>query len=167
MESAVEATMLALDRSQELCESPGESLDAAYATARGDFSSARGRQRSFARRILVTRTGGEAMFDEWRSELRTYSDAAVEQSSRESLERLEVSHSALIAALEIVRDELLPLQDSINDRVLYLKHSRNEGALAALPAMTPAITETRNNVRGGVESVLSAAAHFETLTARR
>jgi len=167
MESAIETTMTAVDRSQALCEDPGDSLDVAYSTARGDLSAAVGRQRSLTRRIEVTQTGGEAMFEEWRTELREYSDKSVEQASRESLERLETSHGAVINALEDVRNEILPLQESVNDRVLYLKHSRNEGPLSAVPARTPTMQARLAEVGRRAEVVRQAAAAFERVTSDR
>lgn len=165
LESAADSSLKAFNESQALCENPGESLDIAYSVARGDLSTAKGRQNSFTRRIKVTQDGGDALFEEWGNEIREYSDDAVAQSSRESLDRLQTAHTAFIKALEAVEDDLVPLIDVVSDRVLYLKHSRNEGPLTTLPAVTPEITGRLERIKLGVENARIAADNFEKATA--
>ncbi len=167
LDSAVTATLHAFDTAEGLCSEPGESLDIAYATARGEQSAARGRQQSFVRRVSTTRAGGEALFEEWRAELREYHDESVAQASRESLERLHAAFASLMSALDAVQAELLPALIPIEDRVLYLKHSRNEGPLATRPAVTPFITGRLDRVRTLAEEARRAGAEFEAATAGR
>jgi ElaB/YqjD/DUF883 family membrane-anchored ribosome-binding protein len=75
---------------------------------------------------------GEALFDEWQSELSQYSSADLRAKSERQLRATRKRYDTMVAAMKRAESRLEPALTPMRDQVLYLKHNLNARAIAGI-----------------------------------
>lgn len=73
-----------------------------------------------------------ALFKEWRSELKDYTDKTLRQASERQLTQTENRYEQLFGAMNRATTAMEPVLGALRDHTLFLKHNLNAQAIAAL-----------------------------------
>ena len=84
------------------------------------------------RRIDSVESVSEALFDEWKQELKEYSSDALRRDSERKLQATRRQYEQLITAMKRAESKIQPVLTVFHDQVLYLKHNLNAQAVASL-----------------------------------
>lgn len=83
-------------------------------------------------RIQSVESVSEALFSEWRSEIKQYSSAALKSSSQQKYDATRRKYGELMAAMRRAESKLEPVLAPLRDQVLFMKHNLNARAIAGL-----------------------------------
>ena len=83
-------------------------------------------------RVKDVESVGEALFEEWKSELAKYSSADLRSKSEQQLKKTRARYDELIRAMKRAEARLDPALQPMRDQVLFLKHNLNARAVAGL-----------------------------------
>jgi hypothetical protein len=84
------------------------------------------------KRIADVEGVGEALFDEWKSELSQYSSADLRRKSEQQLKQTRARYDEMLRAMRRAEARLDPALQPMRDQVLYLKHNLNARAVSGL-----------------------------------
>lgn len=122
----------ALEQFSALADFQGGDLQAAYEKARGGYERSRARADAVRQRIDGVQSVGDALFDEWKSELAQYQNANLRRSSERQLADTRARYDQMLRAMRNAEQTLEPVLGTFNDQVLFLKHNLNARAVASL-----------------------------------
>ena len=131
-QEAKEQFKSALERFGSVVNFDGGSLEAKYKKLDGELERAKSKADEVSKRIDSVQDVAEALFKEWKAELREYSSAKLRNSSEAKLQRTRVRYDELITAMRKAESKIKPVLVALNDQVLFLKHNLNARALASL-----------------------------------
>lgn len=115
-------------------------------------------------RIDAVESVAEALFREWKQELRQYSTASLRAQSERQLEDTERRYEQLIDTLRRASARMDPVLATFKDQVLFLKHNLNARALASLDGTNRELqTDIRQLIAEMDVSIREADAFIRTL----
>jgi hypothetical protein len=74
----------------------------------------------------------DALFDEWKSEIKQYASDSLRKSSQQKYDLTRRKYQDMIAAMKKAESKLEPALVPLRDQVLFLKHNLNARAIAGL-----------------------------------
>ena len=83
-------------------------------------------------RISAVENVSDALFKEWRTELKQYSSDALRKSSQRKYDATQAKYKVLIASMKKAEAKLEPVLVPLRDQVLFMKHNLNAKAIAGL-----------------------------------
>ncbi len=83
-------------------------------------------------RISAVEDVSDALFKEWRAELKQYSSASLRKSSQRKYDSTKAKYKELIESMRKAESKLEPVLVPLRDQVLYMKHNLNAKAIAGL-----------------------------------
>ena len=83
-------------------------------------------------RVESVEAVSDALFDEWRAEIKKYSSDALKKSSQVKYDATKRTYEDLIAAMKKAESKLEPALVPLRDQVMYLKHNLNAKAITGL-----------------------------------
>ncbi|MEA1923058.1 MAG: DUF2959 domain-containing protein [Pseudomonadota bacterium] len=83
-------------------------------------------------RISAVEDVSDALFKEWRVELKQYSSATLRKSSQQKYEITKAKYKKLIESMHKAESKLEPVLVPLRDQVLFMKHNLNAKAIAGL-----------------------------------
>ena len=122
----------ALERFLAVTGADGGELQQRYDALKTDFARSEDRAREVRERIDAVEDVAEALFDEWRAELRQYSSSALRAESERQLETTRRGYEKVVRLMRRAAESMDPVLDTFRDQVLFLKHNLNARALASL-----------------------------------
>jgi len=75
---------------------------------------------------------GRALFREWESELKQYTNPSLKASSQQQMQQTRSRFDQMMAAMRRAEGSIDPVLRTFNDQVLYLKHNLNAQAIGSL-----------------------------------
>jgi len=84
------------------------------------------------KRVKDVESVGEALFEEWKSELAKYSSADLRRKSEQQLKKTRARYDEMMRAMRRAEARLDPALQPMRDQVLFLKHNLNARAVAGL-----------------------------------
>lgn len=122
----------ALDEFIEVMRVPESSLAAQYKKLNAEYERCRSKAKEVHKRIDSVESVSEALFDEWKKELKEYSSDALRRDSERKLDATRRQYEQLITAMKRAESKIQPVLTMFHDQVLYLKHNLNAQAVASL-----------------------------------
>lgn len=110
----------------------GGKLEAQYKSLKGHLEDSEDAAEEVRTRVADVQKVGDALFSEWRSELKKYTSADLKRRSAQQLVQTENDYKRLVAALKKAEGRLDPALRPLRDQVLFLKHNLNARALSSL-----------------------------------
>jgi hypothetical protein len=132
-----------------------ESLDATLKKSEGGASAVRDR-------IDAVEDVSEAMFSEWRSEIKQYSSDTLRRSSQKKYDLTRKKYTNLLNAMQRAESKLEPALVPLRDQVLFMKHNLNARAIAGL---SEEVIDIQANVDRLVEEMETAIAEADRFIA--
>ncbi len=122
----------ALERFNSVVKVKGGSLEKKYKTLKSELDRSEAKAQDVRDRIAAVEDVSEALFDEWKDELKQYTSAGLRQSSQRKLEQTKKHYAKLIGAMKKAESRIEPVLKPLRDQVLFLKHNLNAQAIASL-----------------------------------
>ena len=111
-------------------------------------------------RIRAVEDVSEALFDEWRGELKQYSSETLRSASRQKYDATQAKYKQLIAAMKQAESKLDPVLSPLRDQVLFMKHNLNARAVAGLSGELASVQANVDKLVRDMESAIAQADAF-------
>ena len=155
----------ALEQFKSVVDIKGGNLEAKYNKLSAALAKSEGAAAEVRSRIDSVEAVSEALFKEWKGELKQYSNEQLRRSSESQLKASKAKYHDLIAAMKKAESRLEPALQPLRDQVLYLKHNLNAKAIGALSGEVAAIeTKVDDLVRDMEAAIREADAFIATLS---
>ncbi|EWC42036.1 DUF2959 domain-containing protein [Stutzerimonas stutzeri] len=122
----------ALERYRSVVEVGGGDLEKRYDALSREYEDSVASARDVRVRIEEIEDVADALFEEWDSELKQYSNASLKAASAKELARTRAEYRTLIQRMKAAEQRIEPVLSVLRDQVLFLKHNLNARAISAL-----------------------------------
>ena len=102
----------------------------------------------------------EALFSEWRSEIKQYSSEKLRKSSQRKYDATKKKYTDLIKAMKKAEAKLEPALVPLRDQVLFMKHNLNARAIAGLSDELISVQTNVDRLVRDMESAIAEADAF-------
>ncbi|HBA83370.1 MAG TPA: DUF2959 domain-containing protein [Verrucomicrobia bacterium] len=159
---AKETITNALDQFRSIVKFQGGNLESQYNKLNRILEHSEARADEVHERIAAVEDVSDALFREWKSELRQYSSKALRRSSEQKYNETRDKYENMIAAMKNAESKIAPVLEPLKDQVLYLKHNLNARAIAAL---SDELLSVQTNVDALIRDMEAAIAEADTFIA--
>ena len=154
----------ALTKLKEMYRFDGGSLEKKYNQIKSEFDQSKSKADAVRDRIKKVEQVASDLFAEWESEIKTISNARLQEDSRSKLRQTRSRYESLHSAMKRAEGSMEPVLRQFNDQVLYLKHNLNAQAIGALQDEAVDIErEIETLIRDMNTSIAEADAFIKTL----
>jgi predicted nucleic acid-binding Zn-ribbon protein len=154
----------AMEQFKSVVNFKGGDLEKEYEKLKDTLEESEDKADEVRDRIKSVEDVSEALFSEWREEIKQYNSASLRRSSQKKYDLSRKRYTALITAMKRAESKLEPALVPLRDQVLYLKHNLNARAIAGLNAeLTGVQTNVDNLVRDMEQAIAKADAFIATL----
>jgi hypothetical protein len=137
----------------------GGNLEREYNRLNATLQKSEAKADEVSERIDAVEDVSEALFSEWRAEIKQYSSDSLRQSSQRKYDQTRKKYSELMAAMKKAEARLEPALIPLRDQVLFMKHNLNAKAIAGLSSE---MTNVQANVDTLVRDMEKAIAQADT-----
>lgn len=139
-------------------------LQQKYDAMNREFTRSESRAKEVRERIAAVEDVAEALFSEWRAELKQYSSAALRTESQRQLDTTRRRYEDLVRLMRRAADRMEPVLSTFRDQVLYLKHNLNARAIASLDTTNRELENDISRLIADMEaSIRECQAFIQTL----
>lgn len=154
----------AMEQFKSVVNFKGGDLEKEYEKLKDTLEESEDKADEVRDRIKSVEDVSEALFSEWREEIKQYNSASLRRSSQKKYDLSRKRYTVLITAMKRAESKLEPALVPLRDQVLYLKHNLNARAIAGLNAeLTGVQTNVDNLVRDMEQAIAKADAFIATL----
>lgn len=107
-------------------------LKKAYDKLNKEYENCADAANKVSSRIEKVEAVSEDLFDEWKNEIKLYSNKDLAASSKKQLETTEDRYGEMIAHMDQAEKSMAPVLEIFRDNVLFLKHNLNAQAIGSL-----------------------------------
>jgi len=122
----------ALEEFMSVLTVDGGELESQYRTLNREFERSESQANEVSDRIDKIESVATALFKEWEGELSEYTNAALRQSSQQTLNNTRRLYDELIMTMRDAEARMEPVLGAFRDQVLFLKHNLNAQAIASI-----------------------------------
>jgi Skp family chaperone for outer membrane proteins len=141
-------------------------LQRKYDEMNREFIRSETRAKDVRDRIAAVEDVAEALFREWRQELKQYSSATLRTESERQLETTRRRYEDLMRLMKRAADRMDPVLATFRDQVLFMKHNLNARALASLTSTSRELESDIARLISDMEaSIRESEAFIKTLQA--
>jgi hypothetical protein len=141
-------------------------LEARYDKLNGAYKRSESRAQDVHDRITRVQQVADALFKEWREELKQYSNDALLHRSEQQLEDTCRQYDRLIDVMKAAESRMAPVLAAFQDQVLFLKHNLNARAILSLQQNAAQIqSDVKKLVREMEASIAEANAFIKQMQA--
>jgi chromosome segregation ATPase len=116
----------------EVVRYEGGELQARYERLSAELEDGEAAAAEVRERVKDVESVGEALFEEWESELSKYSSADLRAKSARQLKQTRGRYDQMMRAMKRAEARLDPALEPMRDQVLFLKHNLNARAVAGM-----------------------------------
>ncbi len=122
----------ALEKFLAVTKIQGGDLQEKYEAMSAEFKRSEARAEEVRERINAVESVADALFSEWKQELRQYSSATLRSESQRQLDATRRDYENVLRLMRRAAERMDPVIGTFRDQVLFLKHNLNARALASL-----------------------------------
>lgn len=111
-------------------------------------------------RLAAVKDVADALFAEWRGELKQYGNAELRRRSEQQLEATQRRYRDLITAMDRAAERMEPVLGAFRDQVLFLKHNLNAQAVRSLDVTSQSLQEDIGRLIADMERSIREADQF-------
>lgn len=138
----------------------GGNLEKVYDKLNGEYQDSKDAADDISERIEAIESVANAMFSEWRAELKQYSSANLRRDSEQQLKLTQAKYKQLIGAMRKAEARIDPVLAVMQDQVLYLKHNLNARAIQSLKSEVPKIDANVDSLVAAMRQAIAEADAF-------
>lgn len=159
-EAAKEQFQTALEAFTSVVEVKDTPLKRMYESLNEEYEDSKDRAETVSERIDAVEDVSEALFDEWRGELKEYTSASLRRDSERTLKQTEKRYRVLMRSMRQAESRMQPVLNAFHDQVLYLKHNLNAQAVASLKGELGGIESDVSRLIREMEASISRSQEF-------
>lgn len=152
----------AMEQFKSVVNFKGGDLEKEYEKLKDTLEESEDKADEVRDRIRSVEDVSEALFSEWREEIKQYNSASLRRSSQRKYELSRKRYKGLISAMKRAESKLEPVLVPLRDQVLYLKHNLNARAIAGLSAELKGVQINVDNLVRDMEQAIAKADAFIT-----
>jgi predicted nucleic acid-binding Zn-ribbon protein len=122
----------ALEQFSSVVNVEGGQLQQKYKQLNTEFEASESKAEDVHDRITKVEDVAKALFKEWESELKQYSNDKMRKISQQKLTVTQRQYTTLIGAMKRAEKSIEPVLSTFKDQVLFLKHNLNAQAIASI-----------------------------------
>lgn len=150
----------ALDRFLAVTKADGGELQQKYDQLNREFGRSEQRAKEVRDRIAAVEDVAEALFREWKGELKQYTNASLRRESERELDLTRRRYDELIRVMRRAAERMDPVLSTFRDQVLFLKHNLNARALASLTTTNRELEADITRLVADMEASIREAQQF-------
>lgn len=124
--------LTAMEQYRSVVNFEGGDLEREYKKLNTTLQKSEAEAEAVRDRISAVEDVSEALFKEWREELKQYSSATLRKSSQQKYDITKAKYKKLIESMHKAETKLEPVLVPLRDQVLFMKHNLNAKAIAGL-----------------------------------
>lgn len=159
-QEAKEQFKSALDRFTKTLNIEGGELQEKYDVLNTEYQQSAAKAQEVRDRIASVEDVSGALFEEWETELKEYSNASLRQNSQKQLKQTKAQYAQLIKAMKRAEAKMDPVLAKFKDQVLFLKHNLNAQAIASLKSELSTVEVNIASLIKEMESSIKEADSF-------
>ena len=152
--------LTAMEQFKRVVNFKGGDLEAEYKNLSATLQKSEAKADDVRDRIRSVEDVSEALFNEWRSELKQYSSDSLRQSSQRKYDTTKGKYEGLIGAMKKAESKLEPALVPLRDQVLFMKHNLNAKAIAGLGDELVSVQANVDTLVRDIEAAVNQADAF-------
>ncbi|NLH17803.1 MAG: DUF2959 domain-containing protein, partial [Phycisphaerae bacterium] len=112
------------------------------------------------KRIRSVESVSEALFAEWKAEIKKYNNDTLRNLSQQKYDRAKSKYTELIASMKKAETKLEPALIPLRDQVMFMKHNLNAKAIAGLSDEVVGVQTNVDELIRDIESAIAQADSF-------
>jgi len=138
---------------------PG-TLKGRYDDLNREYTRSQERAEDVRNRIAAVADVADALFSEWKKELREYSDQNLRRESEREYDQTHRRYEELMDAMRTAASRMDPILAKFHDQVLFMKHNLNAQAIAGLSETSQGLQEDITRLINDMERSIHEADQF-------
>jgi len=157
---AKEQFLTAMEQFKSVVKFQGGDLEDKYNKLNETLEQSEAKADAVRKRISAVEDVSEALFSEWRGEIKQYSSNSLRQSSQRKYDATKRKYTELIRAMKKAEAKLEPALAPLRDQVLFMKHNLNAKAIAGLSDELYSVQINVDQLVREIESSIAQADSF-------
>lgn len=157
---AKEQFLTAMEQFKSVVKFQGGDLEDKYNKLNETLEQSEAKADAVRKRISAVEDVSEALFSEWRGEIKQYSSNSLRQSSQRKYDATKRKYTELIRAMKKAEAKLEPALAPLRDQVLFMKHNLNAKAIAGLSNELYSVQINVDQLVREIESSIAQADSF-------
>ncbi len=152
--------LTAMEQFKGVVNFQGGDLEKEYNKLNGTLQKSEAKAEEVRTRIKSVEDVSEALFSEWRSEIKQYTSDSLRRSSQQKYDATRKKYTELIKAMKKAESKLEPALAPLRDQVLFMKHNLNARAIAGLSKEVVSVQANVDRLVRDMESAVAEADAF-------
>jgi len=152
--------LTAMDQFKRVVNFQGGDLEKEYNKLDATLKKSESKAADVRDRIRAVEDVSDALFSEWRSEIKQYSSDTLRRSSQRKYDTTKKKYEELIKAMKRAEAKLEPALVPLRDQVLFMKHNLNARAIAGLSEEVISVQTNVDKLVKDMESAIAKADAF-------
>jgi len=157
---AKEQFLTAMEQYKRVVNFQGGDLEKEYERLNATLQRSEAKAEEVRARIRSVEDVSEALFSEWRSEIKQYSSDTLRRSSQQKYDLTKRKYAELITAMKRAESRLEPALVPLRDQVLFMKHNLNARAIAGLSQELISVEANVDELVNEIEASVAQADAF-------
>lgn len=152
--------LTAMEQFKSVVNFQGGNLEREYNRLSATLQESEAKAAEVHDRINAVEDVSEALFSEWRTEIKQYNNESLRQASQRKYDLTRKKYTDLIAAMKKAETRLEPALIPLRDQVLFMKHNLNARAIAGLSGEVSSVQANVDTLVRDMESAIAQADAF-------
>lgn len=152
--------LTAMEQFKNVVNFKGGDLEKEYNKLNATLQKSESKADDVRKRISAVEDVSDALFSEWRSEIKQYSSETLRRSSQQKYDATKKKYEALIKAMKSAEAKMEPVLVPLRDQVLFMKHNLNARAIAGLSEELVSVQTNVDRLVRDMESAIAQADAF-------
>jgi len=135
-------------------------LEARYKQLKSSYETSESRAGTVRDRLKSVERVSEALFSEWKEELKQYNSESLRAASQKQLDDTRGQYDKLIGVMKAAATKMDPVLAAFKDQVLFMKHNLNARAIASLEKTNTQLQSDINALIKDMEKSIAEANSF-------
>jgi len=157
---AKEQFLTAMEQFKSVVNFQGGDLEKEYNKLNATLQKSESKAAEVRNRIKAVEDVSEALFSEWRSEIKQYTSDTLRKSSQQKYDVTKKKYTELMKAMKKAEGKLEPALAPLRDQVLFMKHNLNARAIAGLSNELISVQTNVDRLVRDMESAIAEADAF-------
>jgi hypothetical protein len=152
--------LTAMEQFKSVVNFQGGDLEREYNKLNATLQKSESKAADVRDRIRAVEDVSEALFSEWRSEIKQYNSETLRRSSQQKYDIARKKYTDLINAMKRAEARLEPALVPLRDHVLFMKHNLNARAIAGLSQELVSVQTNVDRLVRDMETAIAQADAF-------
>ncbi len=152
--------LTAMEQFKSVVNFQGGDLEKEYNRLNATLKRSEAEAAALRSRINAVEDVSDALFSEWRGEMKQYSSDTLREASRRKYDATRAKYQELIGAMRMAESKLEPVLIPLRDQVLFMKHNLNARAIAGLSDELASVQTNVDRLVRDMDEAISQADKF-------